>query len=417
MSQLAAPKSVRDGRLDVLRGLCLINMVLVHLIEQGLVVPWLASEVVMHWLRFAAGGFILTSGLCIGAIHYQKALDPTKRLKTHLSLIRRAGLVLLVHYFATFLSLLLVPIRGHYEYDTLAYIRDTLLLWTGYDLLVFYVVMLLASPILIEAIRRFGVWVVALASGALFFVAYDNPYLPLYGIENDFPVIRWQAVFVCGVLVGSKLPAFDAMSRPAKVRLMTVTALLSLAIAGLSAVERFDHLTLPWWLTVMKYPLSPLEVVRYLSIVIAMGVALDLIWKHLTGTRTSAVLQVIGAQSLLLWVAHVPIVANLTAFNWVLAIAIAVPAVWVVAKIGIWLSTQWADSLKSMPRLPYAAPVLGSLMSIAFLAQMQTTTRLVAGPDPDAVPVEATVTPDPADVDDEVLDIMTIDDDSVFETT
>lgn len=415
MSQLVVPKSVRDGRLDVLRGLCLINMVLVHLVEQGLVMPWLADEVVMHWLRFAAGGFILTSGLCIGAIHYQKALDPAKRLKTHLSLVRRAGLVLLVHYFATFLSLVLVPVQGYYEYDTLGYVRDTLLFWTGYDLLLFYVVMLLVSPVLIEAVRRFGVIAVAAGSGAIFFLWYDNPYLWLYGIENHFPVIRWQAVFVCGVLVGSKLPAFDAMKREAKIRLMTIAAVLALGIAGLSALERFMHLTLPWWLTVTKYPLSPLEVVRYLTLVIAMGVGLDLVWKRLGGTRTAGVLQVIGAQSLMLWVAHVPIVANVVALHWVIAIALAIAGAWVAARVGIWLSRQWSESLTSLPRLPYAAPVLGSLAVVAFLAQMQGNPRLVAAPDR-TVPAEATIMPDPVDLDDEMLDIMPVDDDSIFET-
>lgn len=407
--------SSRDGRLDVLRGLCLINMVIVHLIEQGMVLPWLANEVLMHWTRFAAGGFILTSGLCIGAIHYQKALDPLKRSRIYLSLLRRAGVVLLVHYFATFLSLVLVPLNGYREYDTMTYIRDVLYFWTGYDLLLFYVVMLLVSPVLIECIRRSGVVTVGLASGFLFFLWYDNPYLPLYGIENHFPVIRWQAVFVCGLLIGCKLPAFDGLNRSLKVGWLAVSTGVALAIAGLSALERFGQITLPWWLTVNKYPLSPLEVVRYLSLVIALGVGLDLVWKRVSGTRLVSVLQIIGVQSLLLWVVHVPLVANLAAFHWTIAILGSVLAVWLAASIGIWLSRQWAESLASLPRLPVAAPVLGSLMIIAFLSHMQINPQLVNNADTDTVnPVSV---PESLPSGDDRLDILFIDDDSIFETT
>lgn len=407
--------SSRDGRLDVLRGLCLINMVIVHLIEQGMVLPWLANEVLMHWIRFAAGGFILTSGLCIGAIHYQKALDPLKRSRIYLSLLRRAGVVLLVHYFATFLSLVLVPLNGYREYDTMTYIWDVLYFWTGYDLLLFYVVMLLVSPVLIECIRRSGVMTVGLASGCLFFLWYDNPYLPLYGIENHFPVIRWQAVFVCGVLIGCKLPAFDGLNRSLKIRWLAVSIGVALAIAGLSALERFAQITLPWWLTVSKYPLSPLEVVRYLSLVIALGVGLDLVWNRVSGTRLVSVLQIIGVQSLLLWLVHVPLVANLAVFHWTVAIVGSILAVWLAASIGIWLSRQWAESLVSLPRLPVTAPFLGSLMIIAFLFHMQINPQLVNNADTDTfnpVSVPESLTPG-----DDRLDILFIDDDSIFETT
>lgn len=407
--------SSRDGRLDVLRGLCLINMVIVHLIEQGMVLPWLIDEVVMHWLRFAAGGFILTSGLCIGAIHYQKALDPSRRSKTYLSLLRRAGLVLLIHYFATLLSLVLVPLNGYREYDTLTYVRDVLFFWTGYDLLLFYVVMLLVSPGLIEAIRRFGVAIVGLISGSLFFLWYDNPYLPLYAIENHFPVIRWQAVFVCGVLIGSKLPTFDGLDRSLKVSWLVVSSGVALTIAGLSALERFGQLSLPWWLTVSKYPLSPLEVVRYLSLVIAMGVGLDLVWKSIATTRLVSVLKLIGVQSLLLWVVHVPLVANLASFHWTLAISESILAVWLAAWIGIWLSRKWADSLGPLPRLSVTAPVLGSLLIVGLLSHLQISPQLVNNTDINSS--DPMSTPEELNPSNDRLDILFMDDDSIFETT
>lgn len=396
-------KPDRDGRLDVLRGLCLLNMVLVHLIEQGLKVPWGVDEVVMHWLRFAAGGFILASGLCIGAIHYKKALDPTKRIKIYVSLLRRAGLVLLVHYFATFFSLILVPLQwGYYEYNTWTYVTDVLYFYTGYDLLLFYVVMLAASPVLIELIRRLGVIVVAIGSGSLFFLWYDNPYVPIYAIENHFPVIRWQAVFIFGMLAGSKLTSFDALTRAGKLRLLAITSVLAFGLAGLSAIERYEHLTLPWYLAVSKYPLSILEVVRYVAIVLTIGITLDLCWSKIASYRATAMTRVIGSQSLMLWVAHVPIVAHLVPLNWIISIAISVPAVWIVAAIGIWLSRQWSLAIPNLPRLPYAAPVMGSLLFVAILSNQQSNPQIVTDDrailDPDPA-LDATDAPDTTPID------------------
>lgn len=352
-------------------------MVLVHAIDQGLAVPSLLSEVTMHWLRFAAGGFIFASGLCIGAIHYRKALDPARRGSIYVSLLRRAGLVLLVHYFATFLSLTLVPLHGFFTYETVDYVRDVLMLRTGYDLLLFYVVMLLASPVVIELARRIGALPVFLISAAVFFVSYDNPYVGLYSIENHFPVIRWQAVFVIGLLAGSKLKQFDALSLSAKRRLLTGAAITAIAIAALSALERSGSLTLPWWLTVTKFPLSPMEVTRYVSLVIAIGVGVDLLWSRVAGTRGQKIVQLVGAQSLLLWVVHVPILGNVVAMHWIVALLIAYAGVWFAARIAVFASKHWADAMPTLPRLPYAAPVIGSLIAVNLLTHLQQPPQIV----------------------------------------
>lgn len=406
MSDTVVPSPTpRDGRLDVLRGLCLLNMVIVHALHEGLAAPGWLNEITMNWLRFAAGGFIFASGLCIGAIHYRKALDPARRPSIYLSLVRRAGLVLLVHYCATLLSLTLVPMRGYYAYDTTTYVWDVLLFRTGYELLLFYVVMLLATPVLIELTRRCGALAVLLGSGALFFVAYDKPYFGLYAIEMYFPVIRWQVLFVIGLLAGSKLPAFDALSISAKRRLLVGAASVAIGIAGFHALQR-SGLAVPWWLAVSKFPLSPLEVVRYVSLVIAIGVSVDLLWHRIAGTRGQKIVQLLGANSLLLWVAHVPIVSNVVALNWVLALALAYAGVWIAASVATWLSQRWDGSMPTLPRLPYAAPVIGSLAAVAVLVNLQGRAHFA---DDNTALVEATVADAHLD-DEEIPDVIFGDD-------
>jgi hypothetical protein len=58
---------VRDRRLDLWRGLCLIDMILVHLahegVQFGVLTPW-----IVDYTRFAAGGFVFVAGLGVGLV-------------------------------------------------------------------------------------------------------------------------------------------------------------------------------------------------------------------------------------------------------------------------------------------------------------------------------------------------------------
>lgn len=372
MSFAVATKAAsRDRRLDVLRGLCLFDMVLVHLLEQNVHTPWVFNEAVMHWLRFAAGGFVLTSGLCIGAIHFQRALDPAKRLKTHRSLLQRALFVLGIHYFASILTLILIPIHGQPVYQVGQMLWDVLTFHAGYDLLLFYVFMLAVSPLIIEAMSRAGVIVVLVASLGVFFWRYDNPYLSLWAIENHFPLIRWQLIFVIGMVLGSKLKAYDALSAERKWQLLGSAIALALGIDILSAAERAGFFTLPWYLAVTKMPLSLLEVMRYLSLAVAAGVAIDRAWHWFGHTTAQRVLAAVGVQSLMLWVVHVPVVANVSPLPWPIAMLSAWTLVWLAAVTGSWLTKQWAAHARSLPRLAYCAPAVGSLMVAAILFRLE----------------------------------------------
>jgi hypothetical protein len=358
-------------------------MVLVHLLEQHVNAPWAVGEVALHWLRFAAGGFVMTSGLCVGAIHYQRALDPDRRDRTYRSLLKRAAFVLGVHYFSTILALILIPIQGRPVIGVGQMLWDVLTLRTGYDLLLFYVFMLAISPLLITALRRAGAGVVLAVSIGIFFWRYDHPYLSLWAIENHFPLIRWQLIFVIGLVLGSKLKAYDTLPAARKWQLLAAAALVALGIDTLSAMDRAGWLVLPWWLAVTKLPLSILEVVRYLCIAVAAGVLLDRGWKWIGQSTAQRVLSAVGMQSLMLWVVHVPIVSNAAPLPWLLAIGVAWAGVWFAAVIGTWLSRQWAASMNSLPRLSYVVPAVGSLLVCLTLLRLETPTvietQLAAG--------------------------------------
>src|SRR5947209_862340 len=68
-----ARATARDGRLDFWRALCLIDMVLVHLVYEGVNFGPL-QRTIGDYTRFAAGGFVFVAGLGIGAIFLPRAM-------------------------------------------------------------------------------------------------------------------------------------------------------------------------------------------------------------------------------------------------------------------------------------------------------------------------------------------------------
>ena len=76
----------RDFRLDFWRGLCLVDMVLVHLVYEGVRMGRILPPVLGEFTRFAAGGFIFLAGLAVTYIFLPKARDPDKRWPTYRAL-------------------------------------------------------------------------------------------------------------------------------------------------------------------------------------------------------------------------------------------------------------------------------------------------------------------------------------------
>ena len=75
----SSQSTARDQRLDFWRGLCLVDMLLVHLYYQNVQFGDFLGKLLGEYTRFAAGGFIFVSGLSIGVIFLPRALDEKRR--------------------------------------------------------------------------------------------------------------------------------------------------------------------------------------------------------------------------------------------------------------------------------------------------------------------------------------------------
>ncbi|HEY0009758.1 MAG TPA: hypothetical protein VGB55_13600, partial [Tepidisphaeraceae bacterium] len=144
----------------------------------------------------------------------------------------------------------------------------------------------------------------------------------------------------------------------------------------LSMVERNSTVLFPWWLTVSKLPLSPLEVVRYAALAVALAVTVDRLWPWISRSPVERVLAAIGVQSLMLWIAHTPIVGNVVTYPWLLALVMAAAGVWLAAVVANAFTRLWTAHLKHWPRPGFAVPVLGSVVLCGLLVYLESPLQM-----------------------------------------
>lgn len=372
---------VRDGRLDFWRALCLIDMVLVHLVYEGVNFGPL-ERILGEYTRFAAGGFVFVAGMGIGSIFLPRSLIAGGRRKVYPSLWRRAGYILCVHYAATLSFVSLEMIRGTRTGvpGLFTLLRDILCFREGGDLLPLYVIMVAASPAVLELLRRRLWWVAAAASMLLFTWGQQHIWLFSSPLHQNFPVILWQMIFVGGMLFGAVLPRYTALSRRIKWGLTALSCLVAALLWAANYRGDFGWTQPNLLLYFHKVPLSLGEALRYFSIVFAIIFSTDLAWDRLAGSRLVALISPVGRKSLAVYVTHVWVVGLLAVLAWhtgewgAWQMLLAIPAVaflWIVAR-----AMEWNTSRQSTKP---AGRISGRWMSVPFGALGGVLAFLVVG--------------------------------------
>jgi hypothetical protein len=286
--------AVRDQRLDFWRGLCLIDMLLVHLVWNAKVqFGSFFHDFFGSYTRFAAGGFIFVSGLSIGVIFWPRAADPKRRPKTYRALWRRSLYILVVNYMCAMVAIIIEVLTGARgtSINPLALLRDIFLLREGGDLLPFYVMMIALSPILMMLLRFSRGWLFVLAGSiSLFAWGLWHPWAFAPAQHDVFAPVLWQMIFILGLLLGWAWPKYNALSQKWKITLAAASTLM----AGI------------------LFPLSTPEALRYLSITFALISTTDLLWPWLRDTSAVAFIQTLGKKSLPVYVLHLWVVEGIT---------------------------------------------------------------------------------------------------------
>jgi hypothetical protein len=345
----------RDLRLDAWRGLCLVDMLLIHLIYAKMQFGPSLQNIIGEYLRFAAGGFVLAAGMGVGRFFLPKIADPLTRRKGVLALWRRAFVLMAAYYLGTLGYIILdqwlfqMPL-GPGIWPVL---RDVLLFKSGDDLLPLYMILTACTPVMLAVLCRQRGWIwLALASAATFW--YGTLHPDAMSLQSARPVFRpllWQSIFVIGLILGSKFKQYDAWSLGRKITLAAVMwigfAILFLADYGSSfgiAIPTFG-------LTFSKIPLSLGETLRYLTLALGMMVVLDLAWPLIASTLILRLLASFGQRSLVIYVAHTFIVllcswvCDNQIWSWgkweMVLIVPSLALLWVIA----WISGNWKSML------------------------------------------------------------------------
>jgi hypothetical protein len=343
-------KGNRDARLDFWRGLCLVDMVLVHLLVQGLLVGHYAFSILGEYTRFAAGGFIFIAGVGVGRIFLPKAIDPATRTQTYKRLWRRSFYILCMHYTATLGFQIFALARGDALPPLFRLLYDILAFRIGYDLLPFYVVMLALSPLMIELVRRRLGILLAIASVGLFIWGRNHHQWAWMPIQQNFFIVLWQIVFVAGLLFGAALPTYDRLTLRRRVWLACIATAAMLTLSLMAFGWHFNLLPHLDWLWFVKVPLAAGEMLRYLAFIVMVITVSDVLWRWVGPTWISAMVQRLGRRSLAIYIAHIFVVGFLVPISYrypmpellqIIYLPIAVGMLWVVA----WGMDAWNAKL------------------------------------------------------------------------
>lgn len=344
---------MRDRRLDLWRGLCLIDMILVHLVHEGVQFGVLTSWIV-DYTRFAAGGFVFVAGLGVGLAYLRPRGDHPLRAST-VRLWTRAVYLLGVHYALTGIIVTLDVLRGARPpaADPVALVVDVALLREApayVDVLPLYVAMLVLTPAAFALLQR-GLWpLVALISAAVFAYGRHDPaaFSPRASVE--FPFLLWQAFFVAGLLFSTVVPRLDRGRRAWRAAM--VGAWIAFAVTTTLAYgPRFGIVLEPTFVSFVKVPLTTGELLRYLAATLVVLTTSAVGWRRVRGSAGAAAIATLGRRSLAVYGAHVFLqMAALLAVTPLWWIGSAQALVVVPVLVGSWLVARAVDRWEARPR-------------------------------------------------------------------
>lgn len=382
----------REGDLDLWRGLCLANVVLVHLAYNGIGFPEPLDTAIKHYTRFAAGGFVFLAGLSIAVI-FGRRIDGTsaQRRDVYRWCLRRGAMLLAVDTCAAAAFRIVDLVRAFpSDVDSpLAVALSELFALqrpgiTG-GILQFYAVMFVVWPAVFELRRRAGRVAVLVASLSLYAAAVTLAGVFLWP-PFEFPVAYWQVLFTLGFVSDHLYRRRAAGGLALHLAWVGVAAIAYAAVFLDLHGPEFGVHTLNDWspLDYRKTPLQPGAAVWYLATINVVLSLSSLFLALGVGAKSTWLLQLLGRHSLAVYVAHVFTEALAMEYVWSIwppaPVRLAVALLDLAALVGLcwvfesgWLATMrsraavWLAGLGMTPQPAWARAAV-SFLAVAWIS-------------------------------------------------
>jgi hypothetical protein len=336
-------------------------MVLVHLyyvnLQFGPAGPWLGE-----YSRFAAGGFVFVAGLAIGAIFLPKSQEPNRRMSIYRRLWERSLRVLGWQYLVAIAWVALDVYNGSHDPVNSVWqlLYSVFTLREGGDLLPLYVILIALAPLLMECFRfRGGRWALAAVSIGVFIFGRFHPYALAVDPQGKFPPLLWQIVFISGFFCGSLLKSYDRLAFNRKLAICSGAWVSFGLLFWCEYWKTFNLWPCPLSLVFTKTPLTTGELLRYLTMVVGLLTATDLLWRHIAFSLATSFATTLGRSTLVVYVAHTFLIefCRIKGADWawmgqwqLMSIPITLAMLWLLAVALQWpkrtasaLDWQWAS--------------------------------------------------------------------------
>lgn len=301
----------RDERLDLLRGFCLLKMVLSHLWPQPVDLQWLFGFV------SAAEGFFLISGATTGIVFGRRA--ETAGLAAAGQALARRGAQLYLWNLALVFVFFAAETTQILQYDQFRPAGFTLPALFGFNqpyflqMLPRYALYLLLAPLALACLRRgqtalllalsCGLWAAVLLAGSRLTLPFVEQ-----GSKSGFLVLSWQLLFFVGMALGFHRDRLGHAWRalPAGVRIVLPAAgflaFVLLGAAHSSGRLGWEASRVAWLFG--RDQLGPGRLVDLVCAAFFLFALVDRLWKPIR-LATGWLLLPFGRNALYLFLAHI----------------------------------------------------------------------------------------------------------------
>ncbi len=349
-------RGTRDPRFDLLRGLCVIAMVVAGLGGES----WLvAATEARGFFLSAAEGFVVIAGYVLGLTAAREALGSAVRhlLARVWRLYRLAVGITLLGTLLTALGRVQLwtpfPDAPLYGGRPAALIVAALTLARtayGAEYLALYAVLLLVAPLALLACAEGRGWLVPLVSVALYLAAQLYPEVLALPFATGVSLVAWQVLFFGGLTLGYHREALGAfVARHPRLWWLYAVLVGVAAVAGLVFWQRGQ---LPLWLfdpqgiEVARLDLTPRRLLGVAVSLQAGVLLLTWLWVPLRATLGWFVLS-LGRNALWVYLLFLPLAAlfhTVPTFSYLdrtgvtVAHLLALCSLWGMVKLRDWLN-------------------------------------------------------------------------------